>query len=170
MKFATLACAAAAAVLCAWTPAVAEPLTRGGITMEEIAGLMRARGMPTLVSVDDSGDPKVVSKINGVNFDVICYPKAANSDLCGSIQFSAAFDLEDGTTHDRINVWNRSRRYGQAWLDEDMDPYVDMNLELERGASTELIDEYLTLWIEMTGKWKDHFGVVTDEPGAAPVT
>ena len=169
MKFATLACAAAAALLCAWSPATAEPLTRGGITMEKIAEIMRARGMPALVSVDDAGDPKVVSKVNGVNFDVICYPNAANKDLCGSIQFSAAFDLADGTTHDKINVWNKSRRYGQAWLDDEMDPYIDMNLELERGASTELIDEYLSLWIEMTQKWKDYFGVVTPEPTAAPV-
>lgn len=162
MKRVLFACAAAAALVCASGPASADPLTRGGVTMEEVASILRARGLPALVSVDDQGDPKVVSKANGVDFDIICYPNAAKRDLCGSIQFSAAFDLADGTTHDKINVWNKSRRYGQAWLDDEMDPYIDMNVELERGASTELIEEYVSLWMEMTVKWREYFGVVDE--------
>lgn len=162
MKRVTFVCAAAAALFCASAPAMAEPLTRGGVTMEQVASILRDRGMPALVSVDDQGDPKVVSKVNGVDFDIICYPNAERREVCGSIQFSAAFDLAEGTTHDKVNVWNKSRRYGQAWLDEDMDPYIDMNVELERGASTELIDEYVSLWLEMTVKWRDYFGVIDD--------
>jgi hypothetical protein len=158
MKLATFVCVAAVGLLCA-APADARPLRRGGIAMEDVGKILRQAGYPVTLGVDDEGDPKIVSTVNGVEFDVLCYPNAKNKALCASIQFSAVFNLEDGTTYERVNDWNRSRRYGQAWVDEEMDPFVDMNVELERGASTELIGEYLTIWSELTQKWKEHFEV-----------
>ena len=49
--------------------------------------------------------------------------------------------------------------HAQAWLDEEMDPFLDMSVELERGASTEMIAENLTDWLDLLGKWKAFNGV-----------
>jgi len=156
MKPAPFALAALAALLVA-APADARPL-RGGISMENLGKVLRAKGYPVELGVDEAGDPKITSTYDGVEFEVLCYPNAARKAVCASIQFSTVFNLDEGTTYERINAWNRGRRYGQGWLDEEMDPFMDMSAELERGASTELIEEHLTIWEELIGKWKEHFG------------
>lgn len=156
MKFATVACIAAfAASGLMAAPAAARPLKHGGASIQQIAEVLRHRGYPAEIGVDDQGDPKITSSIEGVEFFVLCYP---NGDVCGSIQFSIVTNLESGTTYETINAWNREQRYGQAWLDDEMDPYLDMSVELEHGASTELIDENLVDWAEIVGKWKVAFG------------
>lgn len=138
-------------------PALAKPL-RGGVPMETVAKILRDKGYQANLGVDDEGDPKITSSAGGVAFDVICYPNKARAHLCASIQFSTVFNLADGTSYAKVNEWNRGRRYGQAWVDEEMDPFMDMSVELERGASTELIEENLIIWGELMEKWKEHFG------------
>ena len=156
MNRVALALAATALALSA-SPALAKPL-RGGVTMETVAKILRAKGYQAEIGVDDAGDPKITSSAAGVEFEVLCYPNKTKPSLCASIQFSTVFNLADGTSYAKVNEWNRGRRYGQAWVDEEMDPFMDMSVELERGASTELIEENLIVWAELMEKWKEHFG------------
>lgn len=156
MKRVALAFTAAALAFAAG-PAFAKPL-RGGVPMETVARILRDKGYQATLGVDDEGDPKITSSAEGVEFEVLCYPNNTRANLCASIQFSTVFNLADGTSYARINEWNRGRRYGQAWVDEEMDPFLDMSIELERGASTELIEENLIIWAELMEKWKEHFG------------
>lgn len=157
MKFAAFACVLAAAGLAA-APASAKPLRNGGATIEQVASVLRAAGLPAEIGVDQAGDPNIKSEAEGLDFEVLCYPKERGPRdrevICSSIQFSNVIDLDEGTTYARMNEWNHEQRYAQAWLDDEMDPFIDMSVELERGASTELIDENLKDWLDLLGKWK----------------
>lgn len=155
MKPVAIAIAAAGLILGAGA-AEARPL-RDGVAMDAVARILKDKGYPATMGVDDEGDPKIDSTVEGVDFEVICYPSKKKPSLCASIQFSTVFNLEDGTTWEKVNAWNRGRRYGQAWLDEEMDPFMDLSVELERGASTELIEEHLEIWSELMVHWKEHF-------------
>ena len=162
MKFAAFACVLAAAGLIA-APASAKPLRNGGASIEQVASVLRAAGLPAEIGVDQGGDPNITSAAEGLDFEVLCYPRAAKPRerevICASIQFSNVIDLDEGTTYARMNEWNQQQRYAQAWLDGDMDPFIDMSVELERGASTELIAENLVDWLELIGKWKAYNAV-----------
>ena len=162
MKLAILACTVAAVGLVA-APASAKPLRNGGATIEQVAQVLRSAGLPAEVGVDQAGDPKISSSAEGLDFEVLCYPKERSARdrevICASIQFSNVIDLDEGTTYARMNEWNHQQRYAQGWVDGEMDPFLDMSLELERGASTELIDENLKDWLDLLGKWKTFNGV-----------
>jgi hypothetical protein len=153
MKLAAAACAVLAVGLLA-APAQARPL-RGGARIEQVAEVLRHAGLPATLGVDAQGDPSIKSELNGESFDVFCYTN--DKGLCVAIQFSTAYDLPDGTTYERVNQWNREHRYAQASVDAEMDPFLDMAVEVERGASSELIEEILKDWLELFGAWQDYF-------------
>ena len=74
----------------AFAPAQAGPLPEGGVTANEVAGVMRAMKLPVEQTTDRQGDPLILSAISGRKFGVYFYQ--CQGGRCGSIQFSAGFD------------------------------------------------------------------------------
>ena len=140
----TLGAALAAAFLLAG-PAAAGPLPSGGATVQEIAKVLLDKGYKAEIGKDSQGDTMISSGSEGANFRIFFY--GCKVGRCNSIQFSAAFDLTNGMTATQINDWNVKRRFGRAFLDKEMDPFVQMDLDLEHGSSTESVANNLATWV-----------------------
>lgn len=119
-------------------PAMAKPLPAGGVTAQEVAEVLRAKGLKADISTDDMGDPMIKSASGGVNWIVYFY--TCKNGRCLSIQFSAGFDMDKGITYAKANEWNYTKRFGRAALDDEMDPYIRYDLDAEKGASTESLE------------------------------
>jgi hypothetical protein len=60
---------------------------------------------------------------------------------------------------ERINEWNRSQRFGRAYLDKDGDPVIEMDLDLDDGGlSAALFADNLEFWDAVLGKFERHVG------------
>jgi hypothetical protein len=59
-----------------------------------------------------------------------------------SIQFSAAFS-DGNATLKKVNEWNKTRKYSKTYLDDDGDPVLELDLDLEGGVTTERIVDFL---------------------------
>jgi hypothetical protein len=71
---------------------------------------------------------------------------------CASVQMFAGYDLPQGTTPEKINVWNAEYRFGRAYLDAELDPYIALDADFQRGATTEAVENVAALWVAlMTG-------------------
>ena len=91
----------------------------GNLTADNPDALVEAvqnEGYRAQLGVDNTGDPRIESMVDGTRLWIYFYGCTDNAD-CSSIQFSAGFDLTDGTNAAAMNAWNREMRFGQAHID-----------------------------------------------------
>ncbi len=137
----TTAWLALAATLAAG-PALAQELVDGG-KVEDILELARNRGTATLESQSD-GSPRISGKIKGIQYYVFFMNCTEGAD-CEDLNFYAGFSNIKPTL-DAINAWNRDKRFGNAYLDADLDAAIEYDLNLEYGVSRENLDAGFGVW------------------------
>lgn len=137
--------------------AAAEPAGPANIMASDPAGIadaLQSFGYKAVLDKDGNGDPKILSGAAGSNFSIYFYGCAEGKD-CSSIQISAGFDLTNGTTADVMNDWNSKKRYGKAYVDQDGDPWIEMDINLEYGGITaETFRDNLDLWERLVADFK----------------
>lgn len=128
-----------------------------GITAPEVAKVLQDKGYKAVVGVDDDGDPKVSSAAEGVNFTVFFYG-CQHTPRCTSITFQAAFHIEGGLTPEKINGWNRDKRFLKGWLDKTSDPYCEMDIDAEHGLAVQTLDDWIDDWVAGIPEFKTYIG------------
>lgn len=136
--------------------AVATPLP-GGVTADEVAAILQAKGQVAKIGKDDEGDPKIHSGAEGSGFDVYFFG-CNKGPRCTSIEFSVAYHVDGGLTLAQINDWNRKKRFGRAYLDSENDPFIGMDIDVEKGFSTEAIDNNIDTWNSVMGAFNQFIG------------
>jgi len=155
MKTLVASLSLAAALMLA--PAVqAENLHEGGMTGPEVVAWMQKAGYKAELGKDDSGDPMVSSAADGQTFKVYFYDCEAGR--CKALQFSAGFDLKTPLTLDKTNEWNRKNRYLKAYLDEEGDPYVQYDVNVNAGRTLAGLDDDFGVWTGMIGDFTTFIG------------
>lgn len=121
-----------------------------------IRTLMTDFGLIVEKDMDDSGDPRLTSRIDGTGFGVYFYDCTADTN-CQSIQFSAGFDLENPMSMQMVNEWNRGRRFGKVYLDDEGDPYIEMDINVDfEGVGRKNFDDSLDIWRLVLSEFRDH--------------
>lgn len=139
-----------ATVLAAAGGAQAKPLADGGVTAEEVAASLQAKGYKAEIGKDQGGDPKIHSGAEGVAFDIYFYG-CNKGPRCSSLQFTEGFHVEGGMKLADINAWNRANRFGRGYLDDVNDPFVEMDLDVEHGFTTEAVENNIDTWDAVLG-------------------
>lgn len=109
------------------------------ISLEEMKQLMTQFGYTFTVSADSQGDPMIAFQQEGYKVGLYFYNKVAGKYT--AIQLSAGFSLSQPPSLGSINQWNRAKRYARAYLDQQGDPRVELDLDLEGGATAGAIKE-----------------------------
>jgi len=146
-----VACVLSAALLSS-VPLGAQTLITAG-EPENIADIIRAMGFQARMDKDGAGDPLIRSSSNGVAFQIEFYGCTDNAN-CNSLRFYAGYDLRSGTTLDVVNQWNRDKRYLSAYLDDEDDPYLQMDINMAGGVSREAFESSLELWQSLKGEFE----------------
>ena len=151
--FKILAAAAVAAGVVSHMPAAsAQAMVKA--TPEAVAKVLQDKGYKALIGKDKSGDPKVESAAEGVNFIVYFYG-CKNGANCGDIQFSAGFQKTEADAN-AINEWNKNQRFAKAYLDSDGDAHFETDVHLDdAGMPLELFKTYLDLWTSTLPAFRD---------------
>jgi hypothetical protein len=148
----TIAIAAGALAM----PAQAQMVSAG--KPDTLVKALQGAGYSAKLDKDSSGDPMIVSAVNGHPFRVIFYGCKANRD-CATITFAAGFDKKSATSLASINDWNRKNRFGRAYLDDEGDPILGMDVDLDDGGlSSALFTDNLEFWTAVTGAFQRHIG------------
>jgi hypothetical protein len=132
----------------------AAPLPDGGMTVDEVADIMRASGYLAKIGKDTGGDPMIESGAEGAHFQVFFYA-CDKSVRCSSIQLQASYHVTGGMKLAQVNGWNQKWRYGRAYLDNENDPILDMDLDVKHGATTEAISTNIGMWDTILGTFKE---------------
>jgi hypothetical protein len=152
MAMKTLGLASATAVVLALAgPAPAQMIdaTDAGA----IAGVLQGLGYRANVEVATSGNPRIRSSANGLNFSIWFYA-CTDGRACRSIQFMTNVDLPSGMTATRANEWNASKRFTELFLDKNGDPFLVYDVLLAGGVSVENFKATIRIWDSLMGEFK----------------
>jgi hypothetical protein len=77
------------------------------------------------------------------------------SDSKENIQAYAGFE-SDNTTCAKVNQWNADKRFSRAYLDDDDDPVIELDLDLEGGITQERLIDFITTVRHSVAGFKKH--------------
>jgi hypothetical protein len=155
MKILGLVLAAAAALSA--VPAGAAAMVRAQDPQSIVAAMQEA-GYTAKLGVDKVGDPMITSGYSGTTFQVLFY-NCTNHKDCATIQFHSGYDLKEKVSLEAVNEWNRTQRFGRAFLDKDNDPILEMDLDLDDGGvSPALFVDNLEFWTSVLPKFEQRIG------------
>jgi hypothetical protein len=121
-----------------------------------VAAALQKGGYRTEITKDSVGDPLILSSTSGYNFGIYFYG-CDNGKACKTVQFSSSFDPDTTPGLTELNQYARENRWGRVYLDEDNDPVIEMDIDLEDGGMSEelFIDnlEYFELVMSSFAKW-----------------
>jgi hypothetical protein len=147
-----------AAVLCAGlaAPAAAQdrqaaPPAEALLTAADPAPILAiARGWGWAeLATDSAGDPMIRGRRAGQAYWVYFYDCTASRD-CLNIQFRTIFPLPAGVSANAINRWNGETRFGKAYIDDEGDLVVKLDVNLWGGVSAANLDDTFDWWFTVT--------------------
>lgn len=151
-----LKCVVVSVLLTVATPAFAQALIFG-TDVDQIADIARRYGSAT-VGTDKDGDPKISGRIEGgLGYSILFYG-CENGQNCTSIQFHAGFELSNGPSVQKLNDWNRDKRYFKAYLGKDKSPHVEMDVTLKHGVPADTVAESVRLWTTYLKDFSKYIG------------
>jgi hypothetical protein len=122
---------AVAAVALVLAGPVSAQQMRERITAEQLTGLLKDKGLEG--TVNERGNVVVQQGGSKIVFFI------SNQTL------QAYFGLRGTSANvNTINEWNKSKRFGRAYIDGDGDPCVELDYDLEGGVS----DESIKVWFD----------------------
>ncbi len=57
----------------------------------------------------------------------------------------------------RINLWNMERRFSRAYLDDDLEPCIEADLDFEGGITAGAVKQFITLFAQAIEQFEAHF-------------
>ena len=104
---------------------------RERITAEQLTGLLRDKGLEG--TVNEKGNVIVQNNGSKIVFFISGQTMQAYFGLRGT-----------SATITTVNEWNKSKRFGRAYIDSDGDPVVELDYDLEGGVT----DDSVKVWFD----------------------
>ena len=120
------------------------PVSPGLVTADFDSVLQIAqRNGEARIETNSSGNRYIVGTYDGITYIIEFYN--CDNNGCNDLAFSAGFDLDNADIN-RINEWNRTKRFGSAYLDSDGDPVLLMPVNLAFGVSPQNLNDSFEWW------------------------
>ena len=120
------------------------------------------------VEEDNTGDPMLSGEMGGTEYVVFFYGCTDGAD-CQTIQFLSSWVNPGAADIDSINAWNREKRFGKAFLDDENDPVIEMNVNLYAGVTETNLSDTFDWWRVVMENFEDHIGFESANEPVAPV-
>lgn len=138
-------------------PAGAQSVQLGGVVtgndIQRVMDLAQAYG-PVERRQDDDGTwlrAEFDGLIHTISF-LNCNDQRVN---CTSVQFRAWWETENRITLERVNQWNRDRRFSSAYLDSNNNASIEWDVTLAGGVTAVNFDDALQWWHTVMGQFRD---------------
>lgn len=149
-----LACTLAAVTLAALTsPAMARNVVADP---DQIAAVMQKSGYRAEILEGASNTRYIRSGVSGKTFLVLMFGCDDDGKNCKTIQLYAGFKSDTPPSLEQMNTYAAKKRWGRVYLDDDRDPVVEMDIDLEDGGiSEELFVDNLEYWDVVMGNFAE---------------
>lgn len=120
--------------------------------------LLQREGYKARLDKDNEGDPMIHSAASGADFQIIFYDCTDHRD-CGSLTFHAGYAMpkDKKPTAEQILDYNAKWRFGRAYLDDEQDPILELDLAFGGAAMPEkMFLDNLEVWSDSMGSFQRH--------------
>jgi len=124
---------------------------------DALVSIIQELGFQAKLEKDNVGDPVIRSSSDGVDFRIYFY-ECKNNKRCKSLHFSVGYDLADGSSLGSVQEWNADKRFASAYLDEEADPFLQMDLNTEGGITQKNFENTFELWQSLKGQFEQFIG------------
>ena len=150
-----LTLAATCAAVLASLPAQAQLVS--STNPQAIKAAVEAQGWPATLNTPDDQNPYIESKRNDMKFLVLFMNCDDDHKNCKTLQYYMGFSDAKETSLDRLNEWNKTKRFARAYRDKDGDPVLEMDLDLDfKGIPSENVNESLVTWAALMDAYHAH--------------
>jgi hypothetical protein len=120
-----------------------------------VLALVRDSGDASL-GKDNLGDPIIAAKIGDRGYELLFYGCSENRE-CETVMFRAVWQAEEEEedVDEAVSDWNRERRFGKAYLSEDGEVVLEMNVNLRGGVSSANFEHTVDWWSLVLDQFAD---------------
>lgn len=140
---------------------LAGPAQAQNVTAQNPGSVVRAlqdAGYRAELTTDSTGDPLVKSSSSGSDFSIYFYGCTGNED-CRTIQFYAGYEDPSNASLSALNEWNKTKRFGRAYLGDDGIARLEMDVDIDDGGISKLLfEDNLEFWVLVMSQFEDHIG------------
>ncbi len=138
--------------LLAATPAQAELVNAAN--PDAIKLVVESRGWPAKLIRKGQDDPYIESRREGMKF-MILFMNCSDGKDCKTLQYYMGFSDAKGVSLDRLNEWNKEKRFARAYRDNDGDPVLEMDVDLDfDGIPRENLGETFNTWASLMDRFR----------------
>ena len=103
----------------------------------QVTKVLTAHDYKFSLDSEDDGTPLIHLKIDGYKALLLFYDDNPDQPGYESLQLYAAFSVDDKIPLGKVNQWNSSYRFGRVYLDDELDPVIESDLDLSGGVDIE---------------------------------
>ncbi|HSF96895.1 MAG TPA: YbjN domain-containing protein [Thermohalobaculum sp.] len=108
------------------------------------------------LGLDGAGDPMIRGRIGRHDYRIYFYG-CRQGTACKNLTFAATWE-SDHYSDRSMGDWNRSRRFGTAYIDDSGNPTLAMTLNLHGGISRWSLEESFDWWRVLMDEFSEYFG------------
>ena len=97
--------------------------------------------------LDNNNDPTWVFTHLGILITIVAYDEGSPGQYA-SLLFYAGWAADIAISLSSINDWNSASRFGRAYVDDDDDPAIELDLMMAGGVTADTIREYITVFTQ----------------------
>ena len=146
--------AAAAALALSAAPAHAELVNAKNPAT--IKAILESQGWPATLVTKDGDDPYIESNRNGLKF-LVLFMNCDEGKNCKTLQYYMGFSDAKDVTLEKLNKWNKDKRFARAYRDDEGDPVLEMDVDLEyAGIPRENVGETFNTWATLMDSFREY--------------
>ena len=134
------------------TPAHAELVNAAN--PETIKAIVESQGWPATIVAKEGDDPYIESNRGGLKF-LVLFMNCDGGERCKTLQYYMGFSDAKDVTLDRLNQWNKEKRFARAYKDDAGDPVLEMDVDLDfQGIPRENVGETFNTWASLMDSFR----------------
>ncbi|MCA0205635.1 YbjN domain-containing protein [Pararhodobacter sp.] len=137
-------------------PVLAQQSLNGMITgndVDRIAELARAYG--TIERREDADGVWLRGEMDGIVYTISFLNCNDAHQECTSVQFRAWWESNGAHSMDRMNQWNRDRRFSAAYLDANNNATIEWDVNLAGGVTATNFDDSIQWWQAVVRQFRE---------------
>lgn len=120
-----------------------------------IKAIVESQGWPATLVSKAGEDPYLESNRNGLKF-LVLFMNCTDNKNCKTLQYYMGFNDAKGVSMERLNEWNKTKRFGRAYRDDEGDPVLEMDVDVDfAGIPRENIGETFNTWASLMDSYRE---------------
>lgn len=120
----------------------------------KIATLIESQGWQTELDGKSGEAPVIKATRNGELF-AVGFMNCTDGKNCKTLQFFIGFTDAKQVPLEKINEWNRDKRFARAYRDDEGDPVLAMDIDLDFGGlPRENVGELFNTWTGLMSSYR----------------